>query len=334
MPLVSVVLNCYRQAPFVREAVESVLAQTFSDFELIAIDNGSPDETPNILRQYAGNPRVRLFLHTDNCTVSTRFNEGVRAARGELIAFLYSDDFFLPAKLETQVRLFENAPAGTGVVYGPLRIKNERTGALWTGPALRMASGDDTLTALLAQTGDTAQIDMISPLTRRECFLRHPFLDQVFAEGEAIFLRIGLTHRFLFDATPVAVMRDTGENRGKAIRVNVEMHEKTLEALERDPAFDGDRYASLVRAYRARLLRNAGFGVSRVGGDLRWAREAITRAIALSPRDALHYRTLVGLGLLALPSPLRARLNALAHRVRGRKESTTTVAGYGGSSGS
>ncbi|HEY0714412.1 MAG TPA: glycosyltransferase family 2 protein [Polyangia bacterium] len=330
MPKVSVILNCYRQADYVREAVDSALSQTFRDFELIAIDNGSPDETPAILATYQSDPRVRLFLHRDNRTISSRFNEGVRAATGEFVCFLYSDDFYLPHKLETQLRLFEGPAAGCGVVYAPLRTKNQRTGETWTNPAF--AIEDDTLLSLLKMS-DVSQVDMISPLSRRECFVRHPFQDDVFAEGEGIFLRVALTHRFHYDASPVAVMRDTGENRGRAIRVNVEMHERTLSALESDPAFRPDRYAAALRSYRARLLRNSGFSLLRVGGDVQWAREAIKRSISLSPRDALHPRTVIGLGLSALPGGLRDRVNALGHRLRGVKVGTSSLGGYGGSSG-
>lgn len=334
VPKVSVILNCYRQASYVREAVESVLGQSYKDFELLAIDNGSPDETPAILSEYAGDPRVRLFLHRENRTISSRFNEGVRAAIGEFVCFLYSDDFYLRHKLETQVAAFSMLAADYGVVYAPLSCKSQHTGEVWTAPVLD-ASGD-TLRCLLDRSDD-GPLDMISPLVRRECFIRHPFLDDVFAEGEGIFLRVALTHRFHRLTTPVAVMRDTGENRGKAIRVNLQMHERTLATLEADAAFIAERYRRSLRAYRARLLRNAGFSLARVDAanetDRKWARDAILRSAALDARVATHYRSLIGLGLLALPLGIRSRINAVAHRIRGVKVATANISGYGGSSG-
>jgi glycosyltransferase involved in cell wall biosynthesis len=329
MPRVSVILNCYRQAPYVREAVESVLGQTFDDFELIAIDNGSPDNTPEILRSYEGNPHVRLLLHRDNRTISSRFNEGVAAARGEFISFLYSDDFYLPHKLKTQVAAIESLPADYGVVYAPLKFMSQASGATWVtrAPVIHGSA----IPVLLGSRADAA-IDMITPLARRACFQRHRFLDDVFAEGEGIFLRIALTHKFDYLPDPVATCRDTGENRGKALRVNCEMHEQTLRTLEADPAFKAE-YRSLLRGYRARLLRNAGFSLARVDGDAIWARHALLEAIRLDPIAAASYRAVIGLGLLALPGRLRARVNAIAHRVRGVRKSTSLVAGYGGSSG-
>jgi glycosyltransferase involved in cell wall biosynthesis len=328
MPRVSVILNCYRQAAYVRQAVESVLAQSHQDFELLVVDNGSPDATPDILREFQGTPRVRLFLHKENKAISVRFNEAVKAASGELVSFLYSDDFYLPHKLETQVRAFDGLPASTGVVYAPMRWLNQITGQTWDMAVVDV--GPDPLRSLLTER-HKGTIDMISPMTRRACFLRHPFLEHVFAEGEGIFLRVALTHAFLRLPEPVAVSRDTGENRGKAISVNTEMHQQTLHALEADPAFRPELYREALRHYRARLLRNAGFCAARVGGDPAWARRALVKAIEIDPRHAVHYRTLIGLGLLALPSRVRTPLNALAHRLRGVRGNATSVAGYGGS---
>src|SRR5947208_2116898 len=139
-PRVSVILNCYNQCQWVAEAVESVLNQTFRDFELLIVDNGSSDKTPEILKAYSSDPRVRLFLHKENVAISRRFNEAVDAARGEFISFLYSDDYYLPRKLEKQVALLDQLGSEYGVVYGPSLVKNELTGEQWTSNSIR-ASG-------------------------------------------------------------------------------------------------------------------------------------------------------------------------------------------------
>src|SRR5207253_7596349 len=105
-PRVSVILNCYNQGEYVAEAVDSVLNQTFRDFELLIVDNGSKDSTPQLLQKYSSDPRVRLFLHKENIAISRRFNEAMDATRGEFISFLYSDDYYLPHKLERQLAVF------------------------------------------------------------------------------------------------------------------------------------------------------------------------------------------------------------------------------------
>jgi glycosyltransferase involved in cell wall biosynthesis len=99
-PAVSVIIPAYNRVHYVSAAVESVLAQTFSDFEIIAVDDGSSDGTHEVLKSFGG--RIRL-IRQENRGVSSARNTGVRAARGKWIAFLDSDDQWHPEKLESQI---------------------------------------------------------------------------------------------------------------------------------------------------------------------------------------------------------------------------------------
>src|SRR5512139_3834983 len=99
-PLVSVVIPTYNRAWCLRQAVDSVLAQEFGDFELIVVDDGSTDATADLLAAYADRIRV---LRQANHGVSAARNAGIAAARGGLFAFLDSDDIWLSRKLSTQV---------------------------------------------------------------------------------------------------------------------------------------------------------------------------------------------------------------------------------------
>jgi glycosyltransferase involved in cell wall biosynthesis len=98
----------------VAAAVGSVLNQTFTDLELIVIDDGSTDDTPEVVRPFLSDPRVR-YLRTDGLGQPRAKNLGVLQARGPLVAFLDGDDEWLPAKLERQLPLF--ADPAVGVVY-------------------------------------------------------------------------------------------------------------------------------------------------------------------------------------------------------------------------
>ncbi|SHF68048.1 Glycosyl transferase family 2 [Desulfacinum infernum DSM 9756] len=105
--LVSVIIPTHNRARMVREAVESVLAQKDARFELIVVDDGSTDETPEAL----GPHRDRLrFIRQENRGVSAARNRGIQVARGEWIAFLDSDDLWLPGKLRAQLSFFEEHP--------------------------------------------------------------------------------------------------------------------------------------------------------------------------------------------------------------------------------
>jgi len=115
MPRVSVVIPTYNRAHLVAEAIESVLTQSFTDFELIVVDDGSTDQTEEVLRAIT-DPRLK-YLEQPNQGASAARNTGIRAATGEYTAFLDSDDLFLPKKLSLQVALIADNPA-VGLVYG------------------------------------------------------------------------------------------------------------------------------------------------------------------------------------------------------------------------
>ena len=108
-PLVSVIIPTYNRGWIVKEAIDSVLDQDFSDYELIVVDDGSDDNTREILGAYG---TAITVLQQPNRGVSAARNRGIAAAAGGLIAFLDSDDLWLPGKLKTQVKFFEeNADA-------------------------------------------------------------------------------------------------------------------------------------------------------------------------------------------------------------------------------
>ena len=107
MPRVSVIIPTYNRAGPVVRAVDSVLAQTFSDFELIVVDDGSTDNTAEALATCQG--RLTLICRPHG-GVSAARNSGLAAARGELIALLDSDDYWRPEKLAAQVRFFDEHP--------------------------------------------------------------------------------------------------------------------------------------------------------------------------------------------------------------------------------
>jgi glycosyltransferase involved in cell wall biosynthesis len=103
VPSVSIILPTFNRLKYLRPAVESVFAQTFSDWELIIADDGSGRETAEYLAMLANLPRVRLLRLTHTGNPSAVRNVALRAARGEYIAFLDSDDAWLPTKLEVQL---------------------------------------------------------------------------------------------------------------------------------------------------------------------------------------------------------------------------------------
>ena len=120
-PLVSSVIIFFNNQPFLAEAIESVLAQTYEHWELLLVDDGSTDGSTQIAQQYAqAHPhRVRYLEHPNhqNRGKNTSRNLGIQHAKGELIAFLDGDDVWLPSKLAEQVAVYRQNPEA-GMVYG------------------------------------------------------------------------------------------------------------------------------------------------------------------------------------------------------------------------
>ncbi len=104
---VSIIIPTYNRANLLREAIDSVLAQTYQDFELLIVDDGSTDNTRDLATEY-GN-RV-TYVFQENRGVSGTRNLGIRLSTGEYIAFLDSDDLWLPDKLERQVAIMDQNP--------------------------------------------------------------------------------------------------------------------------------------------------------------------------------------------------------------------------------
>ena len=113
-PRVSVVVPAFENAPYIRAAVASVLAQTYADFELVVADHSSSDGTWEILQEFAADPRVRLLRTPAGGGAVRNWNRVTEAARGELVKLVCGDDLLAPDALSTQVATFD--AHGDGVV--------------------------------------------------------------------------------------------------------------------------------------------------------------------------------------------------------------------------
>jgi len=127
-PLVSVIIPTRNRANLLSRALGSVFAQTYDKLECIVVDDGSEDETQEILAAYT-DPRLVVLKHKTNRYASAARNTGIAQSSGEFIAFLDDDDAWLPKKLERQVPLLSRSPEAVGMVYCWMDYFDER-GAL------------------------------------------------------------------------------------------------------------------------------------------------------------------------------------------------------------
>ena len=198
-PLVSVIIPTYNRAWVLKEAVDSVLAQEFGDFELIVVDDGSTDATAELLAAYAD--RVRVLRQT-NRGVSAARNAGIAAARGKLIAFLDSDDLWLPGKLGRQVEFFNSH---AGVLIG-------QTEELWVRNGLRVNPGCRHRKRNGIIFEPSLELCLVSPsagMVRRELFDQVGLFDESLpaCEDYDLWLRVSCRYPVHLIKAPLIVKR-------------------------------------------------------------------------------------------------------------------------------
>jgi len=167
MPRVSIVIPTFNLARYIGRTLDSVFAQTYSDYEVIVVDDGSTDDTPQVLAQYAG--RLQ-YHHQANRGVAAARNTALTKANGELIAYLDADDMWYPQKLTRQVD-FLDTHGQCGIVHSDTAVLDESDQIIYSAfnrQTLREVPQGQCLTALL-------QRNHIQPLTvieRRSCVER------------------------------------------------------------------------------------------------------------------------------------------------------------------
>lgn len=303
-PIVSVILISYNQGEWLRESIDSVLRQTYQDWELILIDNGSTDTSPAIIEEYRAHPKIMVIRYERNSPHTVICNDGIRRARGRYISFLSSDDYYLPKKLERQVAVFEGLSDQYGVVYSAgYRLMPD-------GELRQLPFGLHRGNVLEALLTLPQFFVWNSPLIRRECFLRYPFNERIFMEGEGIFSKIAL--RYFFDALPepLVVMRELNSSVGKEIRSNLQRCIIMYEELFRHPDFPEElqhlRGLTLGGTYRL-----GGWETIRRERDYRQGGDWLRVAINCNPKLLADPRVTAGLIMSSLPRPMADTCNNL-----------------------
>lgn len=124
IPVVSVIIPTYNRAHSLGKSIKSILTQSYQDFEVIVVDDRSTDNTEQIIKNF-NDPRIKYIQHQHNSGAAVARNTGLENSSGRYIAFLDSDDEWLPQKLTKQVELLQQSRPEVGVVYTGMEIVNE-----------------------------------------------------------------------------------------------------------------------------------------------------------------------------------------------------------------
>ncbi|MFN3610383.1 MAG: glycosyltransferase family 2 protein [Hyphomonas sp.] len=313
-PKVSIVMPAYKSADFIGLAIASVRAQTLQDWELIIVDDCSPDDTAAAAMKAAGgDPRIKLVRAEQNGGVARARNLGNSHATGEWIAVLDSDDAFEPARLETLVAAGEKA--GLDLVADDMLLVPFED--LFGGGAAYLGHGAETLSGLdLAAWLDgnragirTPVLGYLKPMVRRAFLLRQNvaylpelrvaedcwFVADLLASGARFGLHPAPLYRYAI--RPASLSRTRGDNVYK---------------LQRSV------YAPFLTRHDGRLSESALRALRRHEAALKTAEAFEGFAIAMRARDfprALGWLAARPQAALQLTQPIGARLERLAKRL-------------------
>lgn len=291
MSEVSVVIPTYNSAHYLAAAMDSVIAQTFRDFEVLVIDDGSDDETEMVMRRYGAPVR---FFRQRNSGVAVARNRGIEESRGRYVAFLDADDTWLPEKLEQQLKSLKKAP-GAEACYSarilvddalrPLKLlRSERRGGTLED-LLCLGNVVGSPTAVVASRGLLRETGGFDP-EMSQC-----------ADWD-MWVRLAALTEFVNVNEPLATYRQHGAN----MSLNVPLLERdSLRVLEKGFAMPG-LSDSLRAQRRAAFARN----YMVLAGSYLHARSyydfvrCAARAVAMDFRQVSH--------LMAFPFRLAARV--------------------------
>ncbi len=246
MPRVSVILAVYNGAKTLRATVRSALQQTFADFELIVIDDGSRDSTRTILDEF-GDPRITVRGYP-NAGLATSRNRGLGLARGEFVAFLDADDLWLPDKLRLQVAALDD-DREAAIVYGWTDYIDEVGRPMHRGQHARNCGAvlDELLVNNFLETGSNP---MVSRAAIDECGGFDQSLGA--AEDWDLWLRLAMRFRFAVVTQTLVLYRVHPGSMSSADvlrqeRCSLEVIER---AFQRSGAPQNRKRQSLANIYR------------------------------------------------------------------------------------
>jgi len=319
-PKVSIILLCFNQRNYLQESIKSVLEQTYSNWELIISDNGSTDNSQDVIKEYVNDSRVKLLLYDSNEYLTKRFNQAFLESSGEFISILYGDDFYLPTKIEDQVNCFSKLSSEWGVVHSPGYNLNE-----FTKVKSEEKENDvhgDALKNILETFFTKGYINPISPLVRKECFEKYLSYEDLFTESECLYLKYALSYKFYFLDKPLVVMRQHDKNARWHSKRNTETLDECLERLKDYEEFPKNCAYPLLRL-RAKNYSSGAWINLRLSEDIDkiWIRRRIYQAFKLDYKQIIKPKNTISLILTILPNFIRRGFNFILNLILGRETS-------------
>jgi glycosyltransferase involved in cell wall biosynthesis len=309
MPRVTVIIPTYNRAHLLLEALDSVVAQTFTDYEIIVADDGSTDMTADVVAQYGSSVRYVVSPHRGAAGAYAR-NLGLQHARGDYVGFLDSDDRWLPQKLARQVALLEANPDCHWCYSDAVAFDHETNADLYRYSETHVMAQGDVLVPLFRGNF----IASITPLFRRELFDKvGDFWPTPKLTDWDMMLRIAGQYHLLYLPEVTAQVRIHRQRVTDAAQ-GMAAYDAGVQVLQRALARNPQRLKPVYRNAHARLCLRSGLWSARQG-DVATARILFARAVWLEPGfRPIAYWLATWLGNRMVQRAGRARMRARQRR--------------------
>ena len=267
-PKVSVIVPTYNRAHFIKKAINTVLEQTYQDFEIIVVDDGSKDETEDVVKSIKDD-RIRFIKHDKNRGSSVARNTGIKNAKGEYIAFLDSDVTWLKEKLEKQIKILESSPADVGVVFCGVQRMDYKTQKYTTQWIIRENVNEKIFDGV-GYAPDTPTM-----FIRKSALLDVGFFDENIPYFEETELGIRLAKKYKFILIDEFLIISTMNHEQNTSSPNIN-HNKGLEIIY-------EKHNDILTRSFCHNICNIIAGESIVKGDLKKAKIYLLKAIKYKP---------------------------------------------------
>ena len=218
VPLVSIILNCYNSAKFLKKSINSVISQKYKNWELIIFDNCSTDNTKLEISKFSKNTKIKYFKSKKFCSLYNARNLAIKKSKGSLITFLDADDWWLKNKLTKQVQFIQKNKH-FNVIYSNIFIFDEIKNKTSLFSKEKLYNGNITQSLL-----NNFKMPILTTMIKKKIFVKNKFNEKYNIIGDFdLFLRLSLNEKILSTQKPLAYYRVHEKNMTrKKINLNID----------------------------------------------------------------------------------------------------------------
>jgi len=301
------IIAAYNADRWLAETLDSILAQSYKDFEIIVVDDGSTDRTPQVAAGYAA--KISYYRKANGGQPSAR-NQGIRLANSEYVAFVDADDLWLPRKLEKQIRFLERFRADWVYCDAYVFDAGKPSDKIQLSRRMAMPSGDILRPLLLS-----CFVPSPTPVIKKAVFETVGYFDESpflrIGEDWNMWLRIAAKYPIAYVEEPLAMIRRHQTNMTSKVSPSLALDSK-VRIVEAAVARDPDRLLDLRAAALANLYCGCAEALLGRGGDRKAARSMFRRSLRFNP---FKFVAVIGIFLSYWPSPVIGVLRTARRRV-------------------